>query len=323
MKPAPPDKLTSTGPVIAELEALAARQRTRRRRRYWSPPRRCARMGWAWSLNPLRVNSSQLQNAIRRRDRSRWNLDLASQAALVRMRRSCWPKRSAARNNFAALAIEAAPPLPPVPRMVQILHHVDNDAPIRMLVAGNANSPPRCSPRSISLAGYSGLPTRLTYRRCSKPALEHGGRFLDALLAEDAYREYAKALRAGVDPDRLSDAGRWSTQIPAALAIEQLQGRLSEAVRGQRSGRCVRADLQHPRRAWGAARIPATADRWPGQCRPGRGGVSCGRGSRWNRKSGFQGGDGYLFFGTPELALATLTRFCRAGSGAHRSRCAN
>ena len=60
-------------------------------------------MGWIH----FRVNSSQLQNAIRRRIDPTGKLDLASQAALMRMRELLAEARPL-RANFAALAIEKA-----------------------------------------------------------------------------------------------------------------------------------------------------------------------------------------------------------------------
>jgi hypothetical protein len=59
----------------------------------------------------------------------------------------------------------------------------------------------------------------------TETALEHGGRFLEALLAEEAYRDYVRGRGRVSIQTGFSDAGRFIGQLPAALAIERLQGR--------------------------------------------------------------------------------------------------
>src|SRR5690606_39125141 len=61
-------------------------------------------------------------------------------------------------------------------------------------------------------------------------ALEHGARLLEALLAEPDYRAYARTRGRVSVQTGFSDAGRFVGQIPAALAIERLQGRLAQAM---------------------------------------------------------------------------------------------
>jgi phosphoenolpyruvate carboxylase len=147
----------------------------------------------------------------------------------------------------------------------------------------------------------------------TETALEHGGRFLDALLAEPAYRDYARARGRVAIQTGFSDAGRFLGQIPAALAIERLQGRLADAMRAH--GLTDTAALifnTHGESMGRGAHPTGMVDRlsWPL--------------SRWARgrfaKAGvalepevsFQGGDGYLFFRNADLALATLTRIAEA-----------
>src|SRR3546814_3373339 len=60
--------------------------------------------------------------------------------------------------------------------------------------------------------------------------LEHGCRFLNALLAEKNYQSYARRRGRVAIQTGFSDAGRFVGQIPASLAIERLQGRLCEAM---------------------------------------------------------------------------------------------
>ncbi|MFM5884210.1 MAG: phosphoenolpyruvate carboxylase, partial [Novosphingobium sp.] len=81
-----PDKLTSLSAVISELDAEAAHadDATAQVLLVVAAAMRADGLGMGWIH--FRVNASQLQNAIRRRIDPEGKLDLASQAALVRMR---------------------------------------------------------------------------------------------------------------------------------------------------------------------------------------------------------------------------------------------
>jgi len=131
-----------------------------------------------------------------------------------------------------------------------------------------------------------------------------------ALLAnEPEYRAYARKRGRVAIQTGFSDAGRFVGQIPAALAIERLQGRMA-----------------HKMEEYGLTDVAALIFNTHGESM-GRGGHPSGMDDRltwpmsvWARQqfaqagirteleASFQGGDGYLFFRRPELALATLTR---------------
>ncbi|MGX7896605.1 phosphoenolpyruvate carboxylase [Tsuneonella sp. HG222] len=261
-------------------------------------------MGWVH----FRVNAKQLHNAIRRRLDPKGELDLGSKGAMVHLRKAIaavLPLRS----NFAALAIESSTAIRQFLAMAQILAHIDRDAPIRMLVAECEE--PATMLAALYLAKLFGIEGKVDISPLfeTESALEHGGRFLDELLAEDEYRAYARARGRVSIQTGFSDAGRFVGQIPASLAIERLQGRLAEAMKasnltdvsalifdthGESMGRgahpCGMQDrLEWPLSPWARRRF-ARAE------------------IRLEPEVSFQGGDGYLFFATPELALATLTR---------------
>ncbi len=256
----------------------------------------------------FRVNSSQLQNAIRRRIDPDNQLDLASKTALIRMR-ALLDKVSPLRTNFAALAIENTTAVRQFLAMAQILHHIDADAPIRMLIAECED--PQTILAALYFARLFGIEGKVDVSPLfeTESAMEHGGRFLETLLAEPAYQYYVR-LRGRVSIQTgFSDAGRFIGQVPAALAIERLHGRLARAM--ERQGLCdVSALIFNTHgESMGRGAHPCTmADRlsWPlsdwarGQF--ARAGIAI------EPEVSFQGGDGYLFFRTAELALATLVR---------------
>ena len=307
-----PDKLTSLGGMIAELEVQAAQAGDSAAESLLTAAAAMRADGLGMGWIHFRVNSSQLQNAIRRRIDPAGRLDLASQAALVRMR-ELLAEAKPLRANFAALAIENSTAVRQFLAMAQILHHVDADSPIRMLVAECEQ--PSTVLAALYFAKLFGIEGKVDVSPLfeTESALEHGGRFLDALLAEPAYRAYAKLRGRVAVQTGFSDAGRFVGQIPAALAIERLQGRLSDAMVANGLSDVAALIFNTHGESMGRGAHPSSfSDRvaWPlspwARRRFARGGVTL------EPEVSFQGGDGYLFFGTPELALATLTRFIEA-----------
>ena len=304
-----PDKLTSLGAVLADLDARAAGadDDTALALLKATAAMRADGLGMGWVH--FRVNASQLQNAIRRRIDPDGTLDLASQAALVRMNELI-EQAKPLRTNFAALAIETSTATRQFLIMAQILGHIDADTPIRMLVAECEQ--PTTMLAALYYARLFGIDHKVDVSPLfeTETALEHGGRFLEALLAEPAYRTYARGRGRVAIQTGFSDAGRFVGQIPASLAIERLQGRLAEAMTANGLGDLSALIFNTHGESMGRGAHPISfADRlaWPLSPWSRRRFVRSG--IRLEPEVSFQGGDGYLFFGTDELALATLTRF--------------
>lgn len=307
-----PDKLTSLAAIITELEdeARGAEPDTARALLVVAAAMRADGLGMGWIH--FRVNSSQLQNAIRRRIDPEGQLDLASQAALVRMR-ELLAEAKPLRSNFAALAIETSTAIRQFLAMAQILAHIDADAPIRMLVAECEQ--PTTVLAALYFARLFGIEDKVDVSPLfeTEHALEHGGRFLDALLAEDAYRRYARKRGRVSVQTGFSDAGRFVGQIPAALAIERLQGRLAEAMASNGLTDVSALVFNTHGESMGRGSHPTSfTDRLAWPMSPWARRRFLRAGIRLEPEVSFQGGDGYLFFGSPELALATLSRFAEA-----------
>jgi phosphoenolpyruvate carboxylase len=303
-----PRKLLSLGTTIDALEQEAATAEAARAvaLKTLAAAMRADGLGMGWIH--FRVNAKQLHNAVRRRLDPEGTLDLASQGAVVHLRKAIAKVRPL-RSNFGALAIEASTAIRQFLAMAQILAHIDADAPIRMLVAESEE--PATVLAALYFAKLFGVADKVDVSPLfeTETALEHGGRFLDALLAEEEYRAYARVRGRVAIQTGFSDAGRFVGQIPASLAIERLQGRLAQAMEangltdvaalvfdthGESMGRGAHPDSLADRLAWPLS--PWARRRFV------RAGV------RLEPEVSFQGGDGYLFFATPELALATLTR---------------
>ena len=304
-----PDKLVSLAEVIDEIGAAALDADSDKARRLLvvAAAMRADGLGMGWIH--FRVNSSQIENAIRRRIDPQGKLNLASQAALVKMRELLAEARPL-RANFAALAIENSSAVRQFLAMAQILHHIDADTPIRMLIAECEQ--PTTVLAALYFARMFGIDDKVDVSPLfeTENALEHGGRFLDALLAEPAYRDYASRRGRLCIQTGFSDAGRFVGQIPAALAIERLHGRLAEAMVANGLTDVAALIFNTHGESMGRGAHPSSfADRmdWPMSPWARRRFVRAG--IRLEPEVSFQGGDGYLFFGSPELALATLTRF--------------
>ena len=303
-----PDNLLSLGDLIAALEAEAQTAAPERAVQLLTlaAAMRADGLGMGWIH--FRVNAKQLHNAIRRRLGASEAIDLASKGALTTLRRLV-DEATVLRTNFAALATESSTAIRQFIAMAQILKHIDADAPIRMLVAECEQ--PATVLAALYFARLFGVEDKVDVSPLfeTETALEHGGRFLDALLAEPAYRAYARARGRVSVQTGFSDAGRFVGQVPAALAIERLQGRLAEAMAANGLGDIAALVFNTHGESMGRGAHPASlADRleWPlspwARRRFARAGI------RLEPEVSFQGGDGYLFFATPELALATLSR---------------
>ncbi|RNJ62172.1 MAG: phosphoenolpyruvate carboxylase [Porphyrobacter sp. IPPAS B-1204] len=302
------DNLLSLAPLIAALETEAETAPAERAISLLTlaAAMRADGLGMGWIH--FRVNAKQLHNAIRRRLADDEAIDLASKGAIATLRRMVDEARPL-RTNFAALATESSTAIRQFLAMAQILKHIDADAPIRMLVAECEQ--PATVLAALYFAKLFGVEDKVDVSPLfeTETALEHGGRFLDALLAEPAYRAYARQRGRVAVQTGFSDAGRFVGQIPASLAIERLQGRLAEAMAANGLGDVAALVFNTHGESMGRGAHPASLkDRleWPlspwARRRFARAGV------RLEPEVSFQGGDGYLFFATPQLALATLTR---------------
>jgi len=301
-----PDKILSLAPIIDRLEVEASASEHAVELRTLTAAMRADGLGMGWIH--FRVNASQLHNAIRRRLPDDHDIDVSSRGALATLRAMLENVRPL-RANFAALAVESSMAIRQFLAMSQILRHIDADAPIRMLIAECEQ--PATILAALYFAKLFGIEDKVDVSPLfeTETALEHGGRLLDALLAEPAYQDYVRRRGRVAIQTGFSDAGRFVGQIPASLAIERLQGRLAEAMQVNGLSEVAALVFDTHGESMGRGAHPSSmADRleWPlspwARRRFAKAGIAL------EPEVSFQGGDGYLFFATPELALATLVR---------------
>ena len=304
-----PRKLLSLSRYIDALEAEAKTSDDAKRAvalKTLAAAMRADGLGMGWIH--FRVNAKQLHNAIRRRIDPDGNLDLASKGAVVHLNRAI-EQIEPRRSNFGALAIEASTAIRQFLAMAQILAHIDEDAPIRMLIAECEE--PATVLAALYFAKLFGIEDKVDVSPLfeTETALEHGGRFLDELLAEPVYQEYAKKRGRVAIQTGFSDAGRFVGQIPASLAIERLQGRLAAAIDDNGLNEVAALIFNTHGESMGRGAHPTKmADRLDWALSPWARRRFARAGIPLEPEVSFQGGDGYLWFSTPELARAMLTR---------------
>lgn len=307
-----PDKLLSLDPIIELLEERARRADIEDAKGLLTlaAAMRADGLGMGWIH--FRMNSSQLHNAVRNRIDPDNVLDLAGGTAMSLLREEL-KRVKPLRSNFAALAIETTTALRQFITMAQILRHIDADTPIRLLIAECEE--PQTVMAALYFAKLFGIDDKVDVSPLfeTQTALEHGGRFLDALLAEPIYRDYARRRGRVAIQTGYSDAGRFVGQIPAALALERLQSRMARAMEKNGLDRVSALIFNTHGESMGRGGYPGSMVNrltWPM--------------SHWARdqfarravplemEASFQGGDGFLYFRAPDIALATLTRIAQA-----------
>ena len=302
-----PAKLLSLKPLIEALEDEAVDAAEDRAVALKTLAAAMRADGLGMGLVHFRVNAKQLHNALRQHLPEREDLDMASRTAIAALRQLL-AETDPLRANFAALAIESSTAIRQFLAMSEILKHIDADAPIRMLIA-------ECEqPATVLVALYFarlfGIEDKVDVSPLfeTEEALEHGGRLLDALLNEEVFQNYARKRGRIAIQTGFSDAGRFLGQIPASLAIERLQGRLAEAM--AKNGLTDVAALVFNTHGEGMGRgaHPASfADRleWPmspwARCKFASNGITL------EPEASFQGGDGYVWFATGDIAYRTLS----------------
>ena len=256
----------------------------------------------------FRINATQVGNSLRALLGDAGLGDMGSRVAL-----SSLEKRLAAarveRVNFGTLELETATALRQMVLIAQMVKHVDSATPLRFLVA-ECESPATIL-GLVLLARVFGVDHRIDVSPLfeTPAALERGARLIEALLESPAYRDYVRSRGRLCIQTGFSDAGRFIGQVGATLAIERLHMKLARLLKrsdlegvelvifnthGESMGRGAHPESLRDRQLYilsRAARSAFAADGRP-----------------LKHEFSFQGGDGFLFFGSERLAAACLAR---------------
>ncbi|GBF25164.1 phosphoenolpyruvate carboxylase [bacterium MnTg02] len=263
----------------------------------------------------IRINAMQLHNAIRKPLGMDSDTDVESRVLLKRLDQLT-TKLSPETVNFASLSVERTTAIRQFIVIAQILKHIDKDAPIRLLIAECEHAFSVLAAlyfaRLFGVAGNVDISPLFE----THDALEHGASIIESLFKTVSFRQYVATRKRLSIQTGYSDAGRFIGQIPAALAVERLQGQLANVVEtsglsdigvlifdthGESMGRGA-----HPSSF--RDRIDYVLSPWVRE-RYRRKGIAL------LHETSIQGGDGYVFFGSADLAFSCLANTLEARLG--------
>lgn len=209
--------------------------------------------------------------------------------------------------NFASLALETSTAHQQMMLTAQIHKYIDDETPIRLLIAETEDSLVPLG--MLYIAKLYGLENHLDISPLfeTADALNNGGRIISKMLSNPVYRSYVQKRGVFAIQTGFSDAGRFMGQIPATLAIERLQSHFAQEM--ERHGIKNVTSIVFNTHGEGAGRggHPGTiAERVDYAMSPWAVHQFEKRGLHLCHETSFQGGDGYMWFQTSELAMATV-----------------
>ncbi len=262
----------------------------------------------------LRVNAAQVRSALR----AEFGLDPDTEL----MERSVLPlaadRVSSARKrsvDFGVIFLEQMTAKRQFMLCAQILKHIDEDSPIRFLIA--ECEAPATVMGALYLARLYGVDRKLDISPLfeTPTAIEGGGRFLQRLLSEPEYQAYVKTRRRVSIQIGFSDAGRFMGQAVAALAIERLHILFANAIRDAGITDVEALIFNTHGESMGRGAHPfSSQDRDSHLTTPWVRSRFRKNRIHLNTESSFQGGDGFLHLETQALCdntvFSNFTRVC-------------
>ena len=265
--------------------------------------------GLALAHTHVRLNAAQIHNAVRQR------LGIADAPEDPAHRRVLFGAMNAALDavqpvsvDFGALLAEQASAIRLMMTIAQIIKHVDGSMPVRFLIAETETGYTLLA--ALWLARLFGIERHIEISPLfeTASALEHGATVLEEALRSPHYRAYLQSTGRLALQFGYSDSGRYVGQLAASYLIERLRLKIGQtlAAHGISGVEVVLFDT-HGESVGRGAHPWSLADRLK-YLSPTASRQALNRaGLAVREESAFQGGDGYLLFGTPELALATIT----------------
>lgn len=191
--------------------------------------------------------------------------------------------------------------------VAQITKHIDAQTPVRFLIAETETGYTLLA--ALWAARYFGVADKVEISPLfeTEEALAHGDRIVEEALRSPTWRAYVQRTGRISFQFGYSDSGRYVGQLAATYLIERLRLRIHDLLvrwnlqnvtviffdtHGESIGRGA-----HPFRM--AGRLSYLSPRHV-RAEFAKTGIAC------REETAFQGGDGYLLFGTPHLAGATL-----------------
>ena len=258
----------------------------------------------------VRLNAQQVHNALRHRlgfDAS--PEDRARRRGLIAAINAALDAVQPIPVDFGAILAEQSSATRLMMTVAQILTHIDGSQPIRFLIAETETGYTLLA--ALWLARRFGVADRLEISPLFETAegLEHGARVLEEALRSPHFRDHLRRAGRLCLQFGYSDSGRFVGQPAASYLVERLRLKLAETLTRFDLGGLELVLFNTHGESIGRGAHPATlADRLeylaPAQSRA----RFADAGLAVREESSFQGSEGYLLFGTPELATATVAR---------------
>ncbi len=258
----------------------------------------------------VRLNSAQLHNVVRQR------LNIVDSVEDPSHRRALLGAINAALDevrpvpvDFGALLAEQASAARLMMTVAQIIKHIDGATPVRFLIAETESGYTLLA--ALWLARLFGIEKNVEISPLfeTADALDQGARVLEEALRSPHYRAYLQATGRLALQFGYSDSGRYVGQLAASYLIERLRLKIADTLRqfGVTGVEVILFDT-HGESIGRGAHPGSLAERLK-YLSPTASRQALSRANLPVREeSAFQGGDGYLLFGTPELSLATVAR---------------
>jgi len=264
--------------------------------------------GLALAHTHVRLNSAQLHNAVRQR------LGIAEPPEDPARRRTVLAAINAALDtvesvpvDFGSLLAEQASGVRLMMTIAQIVKHIDSSSPVRFLVAETETGYTLLS--ALWLAKRFGIAEQIEISPLfeTADALEYGARLIEEALRSPHYRAYLKSTGRFALQFGYSDSGRYVGQLAATYLIERLRLKIADVLgKYELSGIEVILFDTHGESIGRGGHPRSLADRLA-YLFPSANRLALSRvGVVVREESAFQGGDGYLLFGTSRLALSTV-----------------
>lgn len=273
--------------------------------------------GVSIALPHFRLNASQLHNAMR------GTIHLDEEPSLPAQRRAFLSAINAelakvqpTAVDFGALAVERASATRMMMTIAQIVKHVDGTRPVRFLVAETETGYTLLS--ALWLAKRFGIAERIEISPLfeTSDALEQGPRIIDEALRSPHWRAYLKQHGRLCIQFGYSDSGRYIGQVASTFWVERLRSRIGDLL-----ARYGLTDIElvifdtHGESPGRGAHPDSLADRFayldPAWSRR----AFAKAGIATVEETSFQGSDGYMLFGTTQLAGATVARIAESVFG--------
>ncbi len=301
------DKLISLGEVVRDISHLAHDSvKPEQARKLMVLASQMRTFGLGTSCIHLRINAAQVSAVLRHDLNIESHEDDFGRVALAQITKLA-ENASVCRVNFADMFQEQMTARRQFMLCAQLLKHVDQDAPIRFLIAESEN--PVTIMGALYLARLYGVADKVDLSPLfeTPDALESGGRFVERLLESDDFKDYVNNRGRLCLQFGFSDSGRFSSQPAGDMAIERIHNLVINALSDSSLDQIDLLLFNTHGESMGRGAYPGDMTlRLNHLLTPytrhqmAKNDIGC------IHEFSFQGGDGFLHFLTPEMARTTV-----------------